>query len=703
VVRAVPFSKGRVAMNKQRVWVFVLSALAVASLGGVPPGDDKKESAAKAPPTQWTPELMLRVKQVGSVQVSPDGKRVAYTVREAVTEGEKSEYRTHIHVANADGSDPLRLTAGEKSCENPRWAPDGEQIAFTSSRSGKTNLWLIRVRGGEAEQLTDVKTGVGSFKWSPDGKQIAYLAADGPTPEEEKGGKEKNDARVVDEDIKMNRLYVLPVAKDPKGKRAARKLTAGNYTIGSMLAASGFDWSPDSQRLVFMHTRTPKADDWTSADLSVVEVASGSVQPLVTTAAAEMVPFYSPDGRWIAYAATDVPVTWAFNWTLHVVPAAGGTPRELAETFDRRPQLVGWSAESTRIYYTEAHGTTTRLAAVPLDGPSADICTGNGVLSDVQLNATRTRIGFTWQNAGKAPEAYASYPDRFEPVQVSRANGDLPPLPLGRTEVLRWKSTDGLEVEGLLTYPVGYEPGQRYPLLLLIHGGPAGVYTQTFAASPALYPVAAFAARGYAVLRANPRGSSGYGKKFRYANYGDWGGGDYQDLMTGVDHVIHRGVADADRLGVMGWSYGGFMTSWVVTQTKRFRAASVGAAVTNLMSFTGTADIPGFVPDYFGGEPWDKLDAYRAHSAMFQVKGVSTPTLIQHGEKDERVPISQGYEFYNALKRQGCTVKMVVYPRTPHGIQEPKLLQDCMNRNLQWMDQYVRGVGTEGSKRGATR
>jgi dipeptidyl aminopeptidase/acylaminoacyl peptidase len=274
---------------------------------------------------------------------------------------------------------------------------------------------------------------------------------------------------------------------------------------------------------------------------------------------------------------------------------------------------------------------------------------------------------------------------------------------LGRTEVVTWSAPDGRTIEGLLTYPVAYAAGSRVPLLVVVHGGPAGVFQRSFTGTPGPYLVAAFAGRGYAVLRANVRGSSGYGREFRYANYRDWGGGDYRDIISGVDTLVGRGIADRDRLGIMGWSYGGFMTSWVITQTKRFRAASVGAGVTNLMSFTGTADIPSFLPDYFGGEPWDKPDAYRAHSAMFQVKGVSTPTLIQHGEKDERVPIAQGYELYNALKRQGCTVKMVVYPRTPHGPQEPKLLQDIMVRNLQWMDQYVRGVEPTGLKRGATR
>jgi dipeptidyl aminopeptidase/acylaminoacyl peptidase len=204
-----------------------------------------------------------------------------------------------------------------------------------------------------------------------------------------------------------------------------------------------------------------------------------------------------------------------------------------------------------------------------------------------------------------------------------------------------------------------------------------------------LYPVATFAARGYAVLRGNPRGSSGYGKEFRFANQKDWGGGDYQDLMRGVDRVIEMGVADPERLGVMGWSYGGYMTSWILTQTKRFKAASVGAGVTNLMSFTGTADIPGFLPDYFGAQPWDNPDTYRDHSAMFNVKGVTTPTLIQHPEADVRVPISQGYELYNALRAQGVETRMLVLPRQPHGLSEPKMQLKVMETNLEWFGKHL--------------
>ena len=676
-----------------RIVPFLCVFLAVQARLVALPQEPPKE--AKAQPAGWTPAEMMKVKSVGDVRVSPDGRRVVFTVTQPVMAGEKSEMLTHIHMANAYGSISFQFTYGEKSCNNPQWSPDGHWIAFASRRTEKNNLWLIRADGGEAEQLTDLKSDAGGFHWSPDGQWIAFVMPDSPTEAEEKAKKEKNDAKVVDENLKMNRLWVVPIEKDAEGKRAPRQLTKGDFSVGGSFNDQDFDWSPDGKTIVFTRTPTPRVNDWPLASISTVDVATGEVKPLARTGAAETSPLYSPDGRWIAYVATDIPPTWGFSSTIFVVLATGGKPRELAETFDRQPTLAGWSADGKSVYCSEVRGTVTRLSALPVDGGApVDLDAGDRVLGTVNLNSSRMMAGFTAQTAEHAPEAYVTRLDRFAPVQVSRANVDLPHHPLGHTEVVRWKSSDGTEVEGLLTYPVGYEKGKHYPLVMVIHGGPTGVFVQSFIANRSLYPTAAFAAQGYAVLRANPRGSSGYGKKFRYANYKDWGGGDYRDLMAGVDKVIATGVADPERLGVMGWSYGGYMTSWIITQTKRFKAASVGAGVTNLVSFTGTADIPGFIPDYMGAEFWDNLEIYRAHSAMYNIKGASTPTLIQHGEADERVPISQGYELYNALKRQGVTVKMVTYPRTPHGPREPKLVLDVGQRNVEWFAKQLGASAT---------
>jgi dipeptidyl aminopeptidase/acylaminoacyl peptidase len=665
-------------------------ALSFPALSFGPRSETANQTTAQT--AEWTPELSMKVRGVGGVQVSPDGKRVLYTVNEPVMAAEKSEYLTQIWMANTDGSDAYQMTFGEKSSTNPGWSPDGGWIAFTSSRSGKNNLYLMRSTGGEAEMITDVKSGVGGFAWAPDGKWIAFTMTDPPTADEEKNNKGKDDSRWVDENVKMNHIYVISVTKDGAGKREPRQLTKGAFTVGSGLGGGGFDWSPDGKSIVFTHTKTPKADHWTSSHVSVIDVASGMVKAVAVTTAAESQPIYSPDGKWIALTISDIPPTWASQNRIHLVPAGGGAPKPLALTFDEQPNLIGWAADGKRIYFSETRGTTTAISAINVEtGAIADIEKGRAVYGGINLNHARTMFGMTMQNNDAAVEAYVTRADNFTPAKVSAANADLPKPALGKMEVARWKSQDGTEIEGILNYPINYKAGERVPLLLVIHGGPTGVFTQNFAAGPGLYPTAVFNAHGYAVLRANPRGSSGYGKKFRYANYKDWGGGDYKDLMAGVDHVISMGVADPNRLGVMGWSYGGFMTSWVITQTKRFKAASIGAAVTNLMSFTGTTDIPAFIPDYMGAQFWDDLDVYRQHSAMFNIKGASTPSLIQHCEGDLRVPISQGYELYNALKQQGVPTRMLVMPRQAHGPTEPKMLLKIMQTNVEWFDKTING------------
>ena len=651
-------------------------------------------------PQRWTPAEMMEVKQIGDVHVSPDGQRVVYTVTEPVMTEEKSEYLTHLYMADTDGTNAYPFTFGDASASNPQWSSDGGLIAFTSRRSGKNNLWLIRTHGGGAWQLTDVETGVAGFEWSPDGRRIAFTAATPPSAVVKKAKQGKDDAYVVGEDPSMSHLWVVPVAPDLDEKPEARRLTEGTFNVGG-----GFDWSPDGTTIAFHHTPTSRASDWKLADISTIEVETGAVKPLAQTGAAELSPRYSPDGRYVAFIASDDPPTWGITRDIYVVEARGGTPRRLAPTHDRFfVDLAGWSADGQRLLFTETRGTTTRLAALPLDGsPPQDLDLEEGVLESVALSASGRWLGFVAEAPAAPPEAYVARLDRLDPVQVSRANAGLPDHALGRTEVVRWRAPDSLEIEGLLTYPVGYQEGRRYPLLLVIHGGPWDVYRQSFIANPHVryqpfYPIAAFASDGFAVLRSNFRGSNGYGRDFRYANFGDWGGADYQDLMAGVDYVIERGVADPDRLGVMGWSYGGYMASWIITQTDRFETASIGAPVTNLVSFTGTTDIPGFIPDYFGGEFWEKLEPYLERSPMFNIQGVTTPVLIQHGEEDERVPIGQGYELYNALKRQGVDVKMVVYPRTPHFPREPKLHLDVMRRNLVWFHEHLMDGSMAGTR-----
>jgi dipeptidyl aminopeptidase/acylaminoacyl peptidase len=644
---------------------------------------------ATATAQTWDPELHLKFKAVGTPRVSPDGKRVLYTINEAVMAADKSEFVTQIWLANVATKQNTQLTFGEKSSTNPKWSPDGNWIAFTSNRKdNKNQLYLLSMNGGEAEPLTDGKSAVGNFEWSPDGRSIAFTMTDAKTEDEEKNDKGKNDFRWVDENVKLSRLYVLSIQKDANGKREPRKLTTANYHV------EGFDWSGDGSRIAFGHVKSPIANDWPTSDISIVEVATGKTSVLANSPAAETAPLYSPDGNSIAVLASDNPPRWAQAGIIQIFSTNGGQPKNLVGSFDAQPFIAGWSSDNKRIYFSEPKGTGTQVYVLDVAANRIEeIKTTSAVIGGLSLNRSGTTFGFIRQTSDTPADVFVASVADFNPVQITNVHAGIKTPPMGRTEVITWKSKDGKQIEGLLTYPVGYQAGQRVPLILNIHGGPAGVFLQTFLGGRGVYPLATFSSRGYAILRPNPRGSSGYGTEFRRANMRDWGFGDYQDLMTGVDRVLEMGVADPERLGVMGWSYGGFMTSWIVTQTSRFKAASAGAPVTNLMSFNGTADIPAFIPDYFGGQFWEISELYQKHSPMFNVKNVMTPTMIQHGEADIRVPISQGYEFYNALKVKGVPTRMLVLPRQPHGPNEPKMQLAAMKANLEWFEKYI------GSKR----
>jgi dipeptidyl aminopeptidase/acylaminoacyl peptidase len=674
--------------------LIVQPALAVDN-GNFPGQTVSVEGNTQADHPLWTVNDTMRVAQIESIDISPDGNKVAYAVKRAVMTEEESKWWYQIYVVDSDGNNTFQLTQGEASFYHPKWSPDGQFIAFLSDLSGKSDIWMIPVSGGEAVQLTDVKTGVADFRWSPNGEMIIFLAPDLVSYEMVRAIAAKDDFKVVDQDIYvtgqeiiMNHLWVVTTQKNSTGSYEARRVTGGNFSV------SQWDWSPDSEAAVFSHTPGPGAEDILQSDISKVDLKTGEVTSLVKTEATETSPIYSPDGRWIAFCSR-VPSA-IYDQNVFIIPSQGGQKRPLAETPNQMPMLIGWSNDSQYIYLWEYAGTTDVVLALPVDGsaPKA-ISEKGGVMAVVYLNRAMNTLGFTLENSSEPVEVYTSRIDEFEPVKVSNLNEDLPVELLGRTEVISWNSSDGMKVEGLLTYPVNYEPGKRYPLLLMIHGGPQSVFSQEFIGGSTIYPLsyiypyAAFSSQGYAVLRVNPRGSGGYGAEFRKKNIRDWGGMDYQDLMTGVDKVIEMGLADTERQGVMGWSYGGFMTAWIITQPDRFKAASVGAALINAISYDGTSDIHWLLPDYLGANFWDDYNVYMTHSPIYYVRNVTTPTLIQHGEEDIRVPLTQGEELYSALKKRGVPVKMVVYPRSGHEPEEPRLLRAIMNHNLEWFNKYV--------------
>lgn len=641
---------------------------------------------ADSPPT-WTRSLCMEFLSIRDVALSPNGEWIAYVVREALMEGEKSEYVSHIWMVSADGQVNVQYTQGEKSCSNPTFSPDSKYLAFTSSRGKKNQVWAMRVFGGEAEQITDAKSGVSSFRWSPDGKSIAYTMRNPDTEEEEKDKKEKRDVILVDQNFKYAHIYTVPFEKNQEGKRPAQRITGGDFHV------TGLEWSPDGKSIVFSHQPDPRLNTgFSTSDISIVPSDSGKVTPLVTWPGVDGSPKWSPDGKWIAYRAQGGRPEPIGLGDVYIVTADGGAPRPLEKTPDRSARILGWSKDSKHVYVSESIGTTQQVMALPLSGKAPRFITsGEGVFSNVSFDAATKTMAFTFENPDTPADVYLSKVNKLKMEKLTSLNEKIQLPPMGKTEVLKWASKDGLEIEGLLTYPIGYTEGTRVPLILQVHGGPAGVFSQRFTGGPSIYMTQVFAQNGYAILRPNPRGSQGYGKDFRYANFKDWGFGDFEDLMSGVDHVIEKGVGHADSLCLMGWSYGGYMTSFAVTRTGRFKAASMGAGLPNLVSMVTTTDIPDYLAAHMGGEFWNDYETYEKHSAMYRIKNVTTPTQVIHGQQDFRVPFTQGQEFYVALQRLGVSTEMVVYPRTPHGPREPKFLMDVTQRILTWFGKHLRG------------
>ncbi|MFP3896284.1 MAG: alpha/beta fold hydrolase [Anaerolineales bacterium] len=641
----------------------------------------------------WTPETLIHYPSITDLDISADGERIVYAVREPTMTEEESKFINHLYLISTEGGEPLRLTYGEASHSSPRWSPDGRYIAFLSDRADDENdLYVMRADGGEAWPLTRSEKGVQKFAWSPDSTRLALSMVAPDSEEEKEKEKAKNDPILWDVDHDRAQLWVLPLTRGVDDLPEPQAVTKDTYHV------TDFDWTPDGTSLAFVHQPRPVEDDWPKNHLALVEVDKEEPQTREIAHVGAWNAICKARGEWIACTTGEPPIGWTIEQRIVLYPLTEGEPLSLAMTEDARPFILDWSGDGRYLYVLENSGTCSAIHALPTDGagPPSTLIDGRGYLSQVRASNVDT-FAMVAEDMEQPNQICTMRADTGEQREVAHPVGQYawPNTKAPESELLHWRSDGGeedmpsLEIEGILTLPLADPLQKPYPTLVVVHGGPMSLFSQTYLAASSHYPLLAFAERGYAILRVNPRGSGGYGADFRAANKRDWGGGDYADIMQGLDLLIARGISDPERLGIMGWSYGGYMTSWVITQTSRFKAASVGAGVTNLMSFNGTTDIPGFVPDYFDAEFWEDLAIYREHSPMFQIEGVTTPTLIQHGEEDKRVPLGQGKELYNALKGQGVKVEMVIYPRQEHGPSEPRLIVDIMQRNLDWFDRWI--------------
>lgn len=644
---------------------------------------------------QWSPEEMMKTKIISDVQLSPDNESVLFVVREAKIEEDLSVNLSQIYQAKSNHNDNAILFSHFEMASQPRWSPNGKGIAFLAKQNGIIHLYLTSLSGNETIALTNEKRDIQTFSWSRDGKKIAFVMADETA--EEKASTKTSAAYQYKKVREVNRLWMIDVSQplvQPEALTDDNFCVRGSGDFGT--SNCEYDWSPDSSHLTFAYSPTQSLDDYhLDSSLATVNIETGSITLLEKKARFEAIPRYSADGKWIAHLSDDSLEKYAINRRLTVRSSDDTVIRTLAPTFDEGAFLfgqnfLGWTFDDKSLLYFEPKGTQFHLMTVPIDGsPAQEVDTKGIFFKEPALSFDKTKLAFIVQSPSQPPEAFISDWAHFQPMKISSLNDSLKQLPEIKTEITTWNSNDGLEIEGLLTYPLNYEEGKHYPLLVVIHGGPMGFFDETFLGTPSIYPVASFAESGFFILRPNPRGSCGYGKDFRCANYGDWGAQDYFDVMTGVDALIAKGWIDPEHMGVMGWSYGGYLTSWTISQTTRFKAASIGAALSNLVSMAGTTDLHRIITDYLGDFTL-KSDLYRERSPIHHVDAMTTPCLIQHGIEDKRVPVSQAYELYHALDRCGKTPLFILYPASGHRITDPKMHLDAINSNLNWFEQHLK-------------
>jgi dipeptidyl aminopeptidase/acylaminoacyl peptidase len=670
-----------------------------------------------------TMDEILNLKVAGGPRISPDGRYIAYSVRE--TDWKENAYVRQIWLLDVNSGTSIQLTRGKKSSESAEWSPDGRWLAFVTEREASSiakgpaatpaakdekkeggsddgkpagrQIWLISPQGGEAWQLTEHTTDVGGFEWSKDSKQIAFTAA----AETTKAGKERkqkySEYEVVEQDYTQNQLWTVEVATAEVNSTPVK---ARAITHDPALDVREFSWSPDSTRIAFSATHNPLLAFSGDSDIYLADLAHGNaVQMIVALEGPDSDPVFSPDGKQIAFStALAQPYFYYANSHIAVVNVEGvlakaataaADVQDLTAQFDEDPRMVDWGPDG--IYFQGLQKTASHLFRLDPQTKQITRITGPDAyyLDGVSFTKDFKTIALTAEDGQHMSEVFVSPTGNFSPRKLTDMTAQVKDWILAVPEVVSWKSKDGATIEGTLYKPADYNPAKKYPLLVVIHGGPTGISQPLLGAERSYYPIHNFAAKGALVLEPNYRGSAGYGAAFRALNVRNLGVGDMWDVMSGVDSLISRGLVDASSLASMGWSEGGYISAFLTTHTDRFKAISVGAGISDWMTYYVNTDITPFTRQYLHATPWSDPEIYAKTSPITTITQAKTPTLIQQGSLDKRVPVPDSFELYRGLQDEHVPSRLILYTGFGHGITKPKSNKAVTQANLDWFGHYI--------------
>jgi len=636
-----------------------------------------------------TPEDIVNLKYATSPVMDVSGKNIVYTLSVPRTaEDEPGRSYSEIWVARTDGSDNRRYTAEKVNSWSPQWSVNGPSITFLSKREADEHaqIYVIPLEGGEGQLFIKHESSIASYKWSPDGKWVAFTSSDPKTEEEIKAKKEGRDWVVWDQIHKYTRLWLFNVKTGN-----IQKLFKGDLHVRS------FIWSSDSRSIIFQAAPKTGADrDLMFRQIYRIKVPGGIPRKIITTKGKLGMMSISPDAKNLAFLAA-VSENDPLAQSVFIFPFKGENATLLTDGFEESFQYVNW-VNNDKLLLKSIRGSKTVLSTLSIIDSSPegnkeqiDISTGNMIVKSIMYDRNSERLALTGTNNEHPHELFAGSLNISEKKRLTFSNPDLNEVNFAAQEIIAWKAQDGLTIEGILTYPLYYREGKRYPLILMIHGGPEDTSQDGWTTS-ALYPVQLLAAEGYMVLEPNYRGSGGRGVAFSKGDHDDLGGLEYMDVLAGIDYLAERGMVNKNLVGTGGWSYGGYFSAWGATaHSQRFKASMVGAGLTNWISFAGTTDIPYEMSIVHWNSWWyDEMDLHWERSPLAHINNAQTPTLVIHGQKDDRVHPEQSLELWQALRLKEIPTELVIYPREPHGLLERAHRLDYMNRLVNWYNKYVK-------------